>query len=160
MPPVLKRILLHGGATAVILAGVGFLFAEMAGMWTARGAERPGSADGSVPVSATLRYRVPLMMAFWGFAFVAVSEFVLHRLRRHAPAKPPEPPPDDAERLLNELLAQAEAKMAAEAESQKTEDKGQKAENPEVKPEGSGQKPEAEHRSDGGEDARSGPSVL
>ena len=36
-------------------------------------------------------------------------------MRRSAPPKPGRSRPDEAEKLLNELLAQAEAKMAAEA---------------------------------------------
>ena len=86
MHPVLKRILLHGGGTAIVLAAVGFMFAEMAGMW-AGGASKPASAELNPPVSDSLRYRVPLMMAFWGFLFVAVSELVLSRFRRPAAAE-------------------------------------------------------------------------
>src|ERR1700712_1052387 len=105
MNPVLKRILLHGGMTAGLLALVGLGFAEIAKMWM-------GDAAGAGPA---LRYRVPLMMAFWGFMFVAVCELVLSRIRKNAPVKPPEPPQDDAEKLLNQLLAEVEAKAAAEA---------------------------------------------
>ena len=119
MNPVLKRILVHGGLTAGLLALVGVGFAEIAKMWMGDAAE----------TGSTLRYRVPLMMAFWGFMFVAVCELVLSRIRKNAPVKPAEPPQDDAEKLLNELLAQAEAKMALEAESQKGEDREQKAED-------------------------------
>ncbi len=121
MNPVLKRILLHGGLTAGLLALVGLLFAEMAGMWMGTGAGSPAPTDLNPPVGPAIRYRVPLMMAFWGFAFVAVCELVLSRFRKRAPVKPAEPPPDDAETLLNELLAQAEAKTAAEGQSLKTE---------------------------------------
>lgn len=139
MHPVLKRILLHGGATAIVLAAVGFLFAEMAGMM-AGGASKPASAELNPPVSDSLRYRVPLMMAFWGFVFVAVSELVLSRFRRPPPTKAAEMPPDEAETLLNELLAQAEAKMALEAESQRAE--SQKVEGQEAeKKADEGQKP-------------------
>jgi hypothetical protein len=138
MHPVLKRILLHGGGTAIALAAVGFLFAEMAGM-LAGGASKPASAELNPPVSDSLRYRVPLMMAFWGFVFVAVSELVLSRFRRPAPPKA-EMPPDEAETLLNELLAQAEAKMALEAESQRVESQKVEGQEAEKKPE-EGQKP-------------------
>ena len=126
MNPVLKRILLHGGLTAGLLALVGLLFAEMAGVWMGTGAGSPAPTDLNPPVGPAIRYRVPLMMAFWGFAFVAVSELVLSRFRKPAPAKPPAPP-DDTEKLLNELLAQAEAKTAAEAESRKAEGRGEEA---------------------------------
>jgi hypothetical protein len=165
MHPVLKRILVNGGLTAVILALVGLLFSELGGMW-ASAPGRPGATNPG-QTGAALRTRVPLMMALWGFAFVVVCELVLYRIRRRAPAKPADPVPDDAEKLLNELLAQAEAKMAAEAEGKRAEDREQRteggertAEKAEAKPEGSGQKAEAGHRSDGGEGARPGSSVL
>jgi hypothetical protein len=79
------------------------------------------------------------MMAFWGFLFVAVTELVLHRLRGPVPVKPAAAtPPDDAEKLLNELLAQAEAKMAAEAaakaEGQKTVEGEKRAETEQSRP--------------------------
>jgi hypothetical protein len=117
MHPVLKRILVNGGLTAAILAVIGFVFAELAAMWLASGeGVRPGSAGVVEPVEGTLRTRVPLTLAFWGFVFVAVGELILHRVRRNRPAaQPTEPQQDDAEKLLNELLAQAEAKAAAEA---------------------------------------------
>jgi hypothetical protein len=58
------------------------------------------------------------MMAFWGFVFVAACEAVRWRLwgEKPAAAKAPEQQPDDVERLLNELLEQAESKRAAERE--------------------------------------------
>jgi len=131
MNPVLRRILLHGGLTAGLLAVVGLLFAEMAGMWVGTGATTtPASAELNPAVGPAIRYRVPLMMAFWGFVFVAAGELVLSRFRRPAPPKPAEPP-DETEKLLNELLAQAESKMALEAEQQKTEGGGQEAEKKE-----------------------------
>ncbi|QJW99462.1 hypothetical protein [Frigoriglobus tundricola] len=159
MHPVLKRVLLHGGATAVVLACVGLLFSQLAAMW-ASGSGQTARTDLDPQVGAAIRYRVPLMMAFWGFAFVAAAELLLHRFRRPVAEKSPEPPADDAEKLLNELLAQAEAKMAQEAESRKAQAQGPGAETPERKSEGSGQKPEPGHRSDGGDGARAGPSVL
>ena len=67
------------------------------------------------------------MMALWGFVFVLVGELVMWRVRsKRAATKAAEPPPDDAEKLLNELLAQAEAKMAAEAA--KSEELGMRSE--------------------------------
>lgn len=125
MHPVLKRILLHGGLTAGVLALVGVMFAELAGIWLTGNATPTTSEQ----VGASLRYRVPLMMAFWGFVFVLVCELVVWKVRGSKPVKPAAPPPDDTEKLLNELLAQAEAKMALDAESQKAEDKA--AEKPE-----------------------------
>ncbi|MBP3960282.1 hypothetical protein J8F10_34070 [Gemmata sp. G18] len=139
MHPVLKRILLHGGLTAAVLALIGVLFAELAGLWLTGSATR-SSTDADEQVGSSLRSRVPLTMALWGFGFVAVCELVAWRVRGTRPpaTKSTEAPSDDAEKLLNELLAQAEAKMALEAESQKagdreqkTEDSGQRAENKE-----------------------------
>ena len=51
MNPVLKRILLHGGLTAGLLALVGLLFAEMAGMWAGAGATTPSRPAVSPPCS-------------------------------------------------------------------------------------------------------------
>ena len=54
-------------------------------------------------------------------------------------------PPDEAETLLNELLAQAEAKMALEAESQRAEaasqERGDRKQEPEKEPEGDAKAP-------------------
>src|SRR5262245_12477265 len=126
MHPVVRRILLNGGLTAVILAIIGVAFGQLAGMWTA-GAVRPGSTDLNPSTDNALRYRVPLMMAFWGFVFVAGWELVLYRLRGNKlpEAKPAEKQPDEAEKLLNELLAQSEAKMAADQPGQAASGEGQ-----------------------------------
>lgn len=127
MHPVLKRILLNGGFAAGILALVGVLFAQLAGMWVA-GSARPGAPDLNPPLEESLRYRVPLTMAGAGFLFVAVSELLLWYVRgekKPLTKKTAEVQPDEAEKLLNELLAQAEAKMAAEAETQRAESQGQ-----------------------------------
>jgi hypothetical protein len=120
MHPVLKRILLNGGFAAGILALVGVLFAELAGMWVA-GSARPGATDLNPPLNEALRYRIPLTMAAAGFLFVALSELLLWYVRgeKKPLTKTAERQPDEAEKLLNELLAQAEAKMAQEAETQK-----------------------------------------
>lgn len=130
MHPLLKRILIHGALTAAALAGVGVMFAQMAGIWTSASASRPGAAELNTSVTNSIRTNVPLMMAFWGFVFVAAVEGVRWRLRggAEAAAKPAEPQHDDVEKLLNELLEQAESKMALEAESQKAEAEGQGAE--------------------------------
>jgi hypothetical protein len=121
MHPVAKRILVNGGAAAGVLALVGVLFTELASVWMAGSAGKPNSADLNPPLmNDALRYRVPLTMAGAGFLFVAVSELVLFAVRgeKKPAAKPAERQPDEAEKLLNELLAQAESKMAQEAESQ------------------------------------------
>jgi len=124
MNPLAKRILIHGLLTAGILALVGMMFAEIAGMWmTANtGGVRPGSEDLNPPVEEKLRYRIPLTMAIGGFLFIAVAEIIAERIRRRRPpAQPTQPQPDETERLLNELLAQAEAKAAAEAAAKSAE---------------------------------------
>ncbi len=157
MHPVLRRILLHGGLTAGVLALVGVLFAELAGLWLTGNATRSTSPND--PVAESLRVRVPLTMAFWGFVFVLVCELVIWRVRGGRPALNTTPPPDDTEKLLNELLAQAEAKMATETESPRTENREQRSEDQEQKTEGGGHKPAADHRSDAG-DTASDSSVL
>ncbi len=118
MHPVAKRIIVHGGLTAGVLALIGFMFAEMAGIWTAGSTGKPNSADLNPSVTDSLRYRIPLTLAGAGFLFVAVGELIGARLRKNKlAAQPAQPQPDDTEKLLNELLAQAEAKMALEQES-------------------------------------------
>ena len=115
MQPVVKRILIQGGLTAVVLALIGLALAEVATLWTAGHAGKPNSADLNPPPPADLRYRIPLTLAAGGFVFVAVGEWITARLRaRKAAANPAPPQPDEAEKLLNELLAQAEAKNSPE----------------------------------------------
>ncbi len=140
MHPVLRRILLHGGLTAGALALIGMMFAELAGLWLTGSATR-SSADPDEEINTSLRSRVPLTMALWGFGFVAVSELVIWRVRGNRPATSQQTGPqteqsqDEAEKLLNELLTQAETKMALEAESQKAEGGEQAAESKEQKTE-------------------------
>jgi hypothetical protein len=128
MHPVVKRILLHGVLTAGLLALIGAGFAQLATIWMAGHEPRPGAEVTEVandPVSEKLTYRVPAMMALWGFLFVLVGELLIWRIRgkREAiQASKEANPQDDAEKLLNDLLAQAEAKMAAEAEENKSKD--------------------------------------
>jgi hypothetical protein len=125
MRDVYRRIALHGALTAIVLGILGFMLAELASIWlagspgtrSATGAPVEGT-DTQGAVGANLRARVPLLMAAWGFGFVAVGELLLHwwrSRRKPVAAKPPEP--DPAEKLLEELLAQAEA--------QRTGDRGQ-----------------------------------
>ncbi len=92
------------------------------------------------PVGDSLRTRVPLMLALWGFLFVLVAELVIWRVRGNKPAtKPAEPPPDDAEKLLNELLSQAEA--AAEARGEGQGDRGKEEEDKKSEAEKAGEPP-------------------
>jgi hypothetical protein len=137
MHPVLKRILINGGLTAAVLGGVGLLFAQLAAGWASSNVKpSPGEEAASVPES--IRVNVPLMMAFWGFVFVAAAELVLWRLRGHKPPAPPaEKQPDETEKLLNELLERAEAARAAEAAGGRSQESADSAQEP-----GTGQKRE------------------
>jgi hypothetical protein len=146
MHPVLKRTLVQGGLTAALLALVGVAFTELTGVWNL-GGTRPGAEDLNPKLPDALRYRIPLTMAAAGFLFVALGELALWRMCGNKPPPTPtkaaEQPADDAEKLLNELLAQAEAKMAAEAAAKATGDGQQAAgESGEQKPEDSQMKAE------------------
>jgi hypothetical protein len=73
-------------------------------------------------VSGTLRRTVPLRMAIAGVILVVVGETLLHYWRKRKPATtavpvPVVPAPDDAERLLEQLLAEAEARAKSQASS-------------------------------------------
>lgn len=111
MKPEQKRVLVHATLTALVLAVIGLVFVEFAGAWLSAPAARPASADLNPGLPESAKYRIPLMMALWGFAFVIVGEFVAARFRR--PKVQEQPQPADAEKLLNELLAKADAERAA-----------------------------------------------
>jgi hypothetical protein len=122
MHPVLKRILVQGALTAGVLALLGVMFVELASLWALAHAGPRTSAALNPPLPPELRYRVPLTLAAGGLLFVAAGELIGHALRRNAPppavvTRPAETHPDDVEKLLNDLLAQAEAKMAREQSS-------------------------------------------
>jgi hypothetical protein len=114
MRPVLKRILVHGALTAGVLALIGMMFAELAGLWVLANTNRTGAGGPNGRLPPELRYRVPATLGVAGFLFVAAGELVMYRLRRNAPAAKAAPPADEVEKLLNDLLAKAEAKMAQE----------------------------------------------
>ena len=102
MPPILKRILVNGLLASATLAMIGFGFAELASMFMA--AKTPDTA-----APAGLHYRVPAMLALWGFLFVAFGEWALAWWRSFRPAIPPkEPQPDPAEVLLDQIMTQVE----------------------------------------------------
>jgi len=115
MRPVLRRIAIHGGLTAIVLGIAGLMFAELASIWMAvsLATKTNNSAQTAPPDPAVLRSRLPLTMAAFGFAFVAVGELLLHLLRRNRTVRivPSPPIPDSTEKLLEELLSQAEAKI-------------------------------------------------
>ena len=115
MNPLLRRIAINGGMVAVVLGIVGMMLAELASMWIiATHPGRPGSAEAK-PDLSIVRTRLPLLMAASGFGMVAVGELVLHLLRRIRNPIPENKPsqPDPTEKLLEELLTQAEAKSAS-----------------------------------------------
>jgi hypothetical protein len=121
MHELLRRLAIHGGLTAVLVGIVGVVLGDMAAssVLTPTGARSP-AAQSPDEVAAlersaeSLRRTVPLAMAIWGFGFVALYEVARHVMRgKKAPAEPPTPPqPDETEKLLEELLSQAEAKSA------------------------------------------------
>ena len=117
MRDTLLRILKNGVPTAVILAGLGWLMAEAAGMWVAgQAVTRSDPVGGGEDVADMFRSRLPLSMAAWGFGIVAAFEVTLGLWRGgKKPADPPAavPPEDEVEKLLNDLLRQAEAAEAA-----------------------------------------------
>jgi hypothetical protein len=135
MPPVVKRILVQSVLTAAILGLIGLGLAEMVFIWAAGNSGRPSAADLNPPPPESLRYRIPLTLAAAGFVFVAVGEWMLARVRAwKEAAKPAAARQDTAEHLLNELLAQAEAKAAEPGPGAGVQDSGQpKPEEPEKK---------------------------
>ena len=124
MRPLLRRIALNGLLTAAILAVMGFAYAELAAIWLA---STPVPRTETVPTATaanevealrdSLRIRVPLTMAACGVAFIAVAELVLYWWRGNPPVivkkSVVEARIDPAEKLLEELLAQADSAMAA-----------------------------------------------
>lgn len=115
MRRVFKRIAVHGSLTALALGVIGLLYAELAGVWLAGSGVRH-TAQADADFDAQLRSRVPLVMAAWGFGFIVFAEAVLFLVRGEPGAKAAKAVAvnDTAETLLEELLKQAEAKMAAE----------------------------------------------
>jgi hypothetical protein len=124
MNELLRRIAVHGGLTAVILAVIGFVLGEMAAtaQLTPVGTRLPPAEAAALNAraeqsAAEMRRNVPIAMALMGFVFVAAVEGARHLVRgKAAPDAAPAPRvPDEAEKLLEELLTQAEAKSAARA---------------------------------------------
>ncbi len=112
----LLRIAIHGCITALVLGTIGLVFAEFASMWLSTNPVPGATADLDRGSIDRVRTRVPMMMAFWGFVVVALGEALTQAMRRKgADVRPPTAQPDETEKLLEELLAQAEAKAAREA---------------------------------------------
>ena len=122
MERVLKKIALNGALTALALGVIGMLLTPIASVWLAVPAPTPvgstAAPPSSNPLDGAIRYRLPLTMAAWGFAFVAVSELLVYAVRGEKKlAVPPRPPQDDtAEKLLEELLGQADVALQKEKE--------------------------------------------
>ena len=123
MDPLLKRILVNGTLTAVTLAVIGVGYAGLAGLFLAakspmRATVDAPAVDEADPMASSLQTRVPLMMAAWGFLFIALVEVFLHRFRRRRPPEAEslsEPKVDAATALLEEILAKVEAERATPA---------------------------------------------
>jgi hypothetical protein len=128
MHELLRRIAIHGGLTALILGVVGVVLADMAAssILTPTGARTPvaQSAEENATVeksAASLHTTIPLAMAIWGFGFVLAYEVIRHLLcRKKASLTAAPPEPDPTEKLLEELLSQAEAKSALGAPAGET----------------------------------------
>jgi hypothetical protein len=140
MRELLRRIAIHGALTSAVLGIIGFMLAELASLWLAgspgirtTNGEPVVSTDADGAVSATLRARLPLFLAVWGFAFVAVGEMFVHwwRSRRVVVTQPAKP--DEAERLLEEILKQVESQKQQETGSSiPNEAPGQREQQPVV----------------------------
>jgi hypothetical protein len=111
MTQLLKKIARNGLIAAAILAVVGFGFAEIASLWMTWQSGR--GAAGEAATAQSLRYRLPVAMAGWGFVFVALTESLLHLWRGRRPKPADEPAPAQAQApaavLIEQILRQAEA---------------------------------------------------
>jgi hypothetical protein len=121
MRELLRRIAINGGLAALILGVIGYFLADLAAatLQTPIGTRSAGApsaeeAERGRAIVAEMRYTIPRNMAIWGMGFVVGFEILRHLIRGRrttTPAPPrPAPPPDETEKLLEELLAQAEAK--------------------------------------------------
>jgi chromate transport protein ChrA len=97
-----KTILIHGGLAAGALAVVGYLYAQLAGMWVATQSETGRGATDTGAIVSTLAWRLPFTMAAIGFALVAIGEGLKSLWK--SPPKREEPTLAEAEmqRLLGE----------------------------------------------------------
>ena len=113
---------MNGLLTAAVLAVVGYGYAELAGLFLA--SKSPGRGPQAVQPDAladSLHERMPMMMAFWGFAFIAVGEIVLHLIRtRRKPLPPAEVKADEATVLLEQILSKVESERATLADASHT----------------------------------------
>ena len=121
MHPVVQRIAINGILTALFLGVIGVMIGNIAVTFVPRSADvGEGGVNPDDELISQIQTRTPIMLAVWGFAFVAVGEVVLHLWRSRRPAPPAEPTQDErtkTEMLLQELLAKAEAEEKAKAAS-------------------------------------------
>jgi hypothetical protein len=120
MREVLRRIAIHGGLTALFLGILGIAITEFAARAFLAPTQIPvenGRARMEVTVNtdqlvSELRRTMPIRMAIMGFGIIAVFEVSRHLWRGRKKPAPSAPPagPDETEKLLEELLRQAESK--------------------------------------------------
>lgn len=86
----------QGLPTAAVLAGLGFVLAELSSIWMQIQSPPRMSADESWiwQTQSKLRWQLPLGMAAWGFGLVAIFEAVVTAIR--GGARPSEAEPESA----------------------------------------------------------------
>jgi hypothetical protein len=104
------RILKSAVPSALMLALVGYLFAEMAGVWYDSHMTTPEHK--STATVDHLRSRLPLTMAAWGFGLVTLYELVRSLWRPRPEPKPAVAEPS-VEEQLQKLLREAKAQNLA-----------------------------------------------
>jgi hypothetical protein len=145
MNPVVRRIAIHAVISAVVLGAFGLLFVQVASVWLefsdpgARPGERVVSAEVDDAFVSALRARVPFYMLA-GVTFVVLCEVAAHWWRSRKGTPPPavpQPQPDEAERLLLELLSKSEAARGTPPQEPAVENQQQEAAQPDPHPESS-----------------------
>jgi len=123
MHPVLKRIAIYGTLTAIFLGVIGMMIGGIAVTFVPPTPAGVGPTEGEPnsdqELISTIQTRMPIMLAIWGFVFVAAGEVLLYIWPRRKPA-PQEPTIDEqvkAEEQIQLLLALADAKAKAEADA-------------------------------------------
>ena len=135
MRATIFRILKNGVPTAIVLAVLGYMMGGFAGMWFDSN-QIPRKVDGKLTsnvignsgndITLQLRAQLPFTMAAWGFALVTVFELIALVWRGPHAAFQPSPVAKsvvsatsdldpEVEKLLNQLLEQADAARTVEA---------------------------------------------
>ncbi|MFO0825979.1 MAG: hypothetical protein U0792_23150 [Gemmataceae bacterium] len=123
MHPLLQRIVINGVLTAVFLAVIGAVIGQIGSVFmlsSQTNSAEPDAHNADAEIAHAIQYRMPLMLAGYGFIFVAIGEVILHFWRGR---KPPTPAasaaqPQNTEQMLQELLAKAEAEENARSDAQ------------------------------------------